>query len=132
MENKDACPPVFTEVFEQYVAPQHHTDVPKLTEYMNTVFSEGFGGEQTIGAMLEYAKDHHARADARVEDVIQFALKPRFDPGFTKDITHLIKIPYTIHRDTGKLCVPLKPGLRPSTAMKYTEAFLIDNPFGLL
>lgn len=131
MENYDACPPMFHEVFEEYIAPQHHSDLPELTEHMKSVFA-GFGGEQTIGEMLDYAKRHNDTGyERKLEEIIYWALGPRFDPGFTKDITHLIKFPGTIHRDTGNLCVPLTPGVsfKPSQAIKYTNVLLAGNPF---
>ena len=125
MESEDACPPVFTDVFEKYISPQHHSDLPEVTAYMNEIFPMGFGGEQTIGEMLQYAKTKFpSGAQRRLEKVYHFALCPRFDPGFVKDITHLIKCPYTIHRETKNICVPLKPGFKPSEAVKYTTVLI--------
>jgi DNA primase catalytic subunit len=116
---------MLTEPFERYIAPTKNQSV---INFMKETYNQGFGGEQTIGTMIQYAEkkiENNAAKKKWKLSVIAFALKPRFDNAFTKDMTHLIKAPYTIHQDTKKICFPFSSSsFKPSNATKYTNILI--------
>ncbi len=59
------------------------------------------------------------------DDIIVFCLLPKFDEGFFKDLTHNIKVPWSIHKDTNNVCVFIEDAetFLPSKegSVKYTN-----------
>jgi len=107
---------LFLPTFRRFFAMVSLEDCPVLLGELKAMapVKETLGGAKTIGALVKYMK----RFDQNWEnDVAWYCLRPRFDPGFFRDLTHIVKTPWGIHKDTRRIC----------SVIENTDEFLPEN-----
>lgn len=69
------------------------------------VYKEYFLDHQLGHRPLPVAQGLQGEEEESLRERVWETLKPRFDHGLLNDVSHVVKIPQSIHKDTGVICV---------------------------
>ncbi|KAI5181327.1 DNA primase small subunit [Nematocida sp. AWRm80] len=83
---------------------------PKLTSILNKYYNPGHQNENASNTQENTTQtEDKYNLSAKEIDQMYERLFPKLDSGVTKQTKHLLKLPFCVHPNTNRICIPLDP-----------------------
>ena len=100
----------------------------EVIEFNKNDFTDYDNPENSVGIWRVFCKaaEKDSKGNCHKESAMLTFLYPRLDANVSKGLNHLLKSPFCVHPDTGKICIPFDPknvdNFDPNTSPTLSQA----------